>query len=189
MVKKEAQEQAERKQQRETRRGSRGGGSGLAEQSAKAKQMGQMGKRAKCEIKSRQYYTLYFCHITKWHFLRTNTHREIHTDRQTHRQTHTHIQKQLPRVQARQWQLGPYNVTHLKHIKQGRSRERQREREIARERMTETRKGREKGREWAARQRGQRATDDGPQKHIYCGCHFLPLPPQRSSYSLLANVI
>lgn len=77
------------------------------------------------------------------------TQTDKHTGKHTHTERHTHIQKQLPRVQARQWQLGPYNVTHLKHIKQGRSRERrrEREREIARERMTERGKGREKGSE------------------------------------------
>lgn len=57
------------------------------------------------------------------------TQTDKHTDKHTHRERHTHIQKQLPRVQAREWQLGPYNVTHLKHIKQGRSRERERERD------------------------------------------------------------
>lgn len=62
-------------------------------------------------------------------FAQTHTERYTQTDKHIHRKTQTHIQKQLPRVQARQWQLGPYNVTHLKHIKQGRSRERQRERD------------------------------------------------------------
>lgn len=81
MVKKEAQKQAERKEEGQREREWESGRRVSREvcKVQRRRQMGQMGKRTKCEIKSRQYYTLYFCHITKWHFPCTHTHTETIT--------------------------------------------------------------------------------------------------------------